>query len=258
VRHKGYPSTYLRGDQVAKVLVARCIDSMDETENETVVFVKAASPSDVQKAKEQGCTVAYDVLDFFCYPDRALPWAYSVDVLITPNSVCTPIYKAFFPNARQVIIPHHWDPRIKGVAQHDVPRLGYIGAVFNMPKCAGSFEIVVEESKMLEAAKEFNLHLAVSRREDLARILKPATKIATASAVGACVIAYMDPSATELLGEEYPFYVRGTLDEAIDDALRAFGTERWQKARSIMQTVGIRTSLPMIAEQYKQMEAAYA
>ena len=258
VAPRGFPSSFLRGEQIARFLDVPCVESVDDTQNDVVVFVKSAKPSEVQKAKNQGNLIAYDVLDFFCYPDRYLPWAHLVDVLIVPNSVCEPVYQAFFQNAKQVVIPHQWDSRIQLEAKHDKPRLGYVGAVFNMPSTNHLFEAVVENDRMVSSAHLFNLHLCVTRREDMAKLLKPATKIATAAAVGACAITHLDPSAMELLGEEYPFYVHTTLDEAISDAVKSFGGERWMRARRIMKDVREKTSLRVIAEKYRQLEVALA
>ena len=258
VAPEGYASSYLRGEQVASHLGVQCLPRMDDTQDDTVIFVKLAEEEDVKRAKKQGNVIAYDVLDFFCYPDRFLPWAHLVDVLITPNETCEPVYKTIFPNAEQVVIPHQWDSRISGECPQDKPRLAYIGAVFNMPISSHLFEVVVDEARMVGAAKRFNLHICVSHREDMGKLLKPATKVATAAAVGACAVTYLDPSAMELLGEDYPFYVHDTLDDAIHDAMQSFGKERWFRARNIMNRVKEKTSLEATANLYRQLESVYA
>ena len=259
VAPKGYPSSELRGDQIAAELGVPCLSRMDETQDDVIVFVKSAYTSDVELAKSRGNVIAYDVLDYFCYADRHLPFAHLVDILIVPNSVCEPVYQVMFPSAKQVVIPHNWDSRIGGEAKHDKPRLGYIGMSFNAPNTdRNMYSAVVEPKNMVDAASQYNLHLCITKRDDMAKMLKPATKIATASAVGACAIAHLDPSAMELLGEEYPFYVHTTLDDAIDDAIRSFGGERWARARTIMAKVREKTSPRNIAQLYKQLEVVHA
>jgi hypothetical protein len=112
---------------------------------------------------------------------------------------------------------------------------------------------VYEASQQLEAAPHFNLHLALQRRDERSALLKPATKVSTAAAVGANVLTYRDPSVLELLGPDYPFYVDGEPMPAIRMARASFGGASWKKGREMMKAVKEKTSLAAVAALYKRL-----
>jgi hypothetical protein len=106
---------------------------------------------------------------------------------------------------------------------------------------------------MLAAAPQFNMHLCLQRRDERHALLKPATKISTASAVGANVLTYRDPSAVELLGQDYPFYVDSDQNTAIRMVRESFGGREWKRGREKMKEVRERTSLKAIAALYRRL-----
>lgn len=248
-----FASATLRGEHIAAELGVPCLFAdLGGARNQQVVFVKDADRGLVLDAKDRGNEVIYDPIDLFCYKNRTVPFADLVDVLLVPNKACIEHYKSIFTRARFAVVPHQWDPRITSTAPQDYCRTAYIGKGFNCPPGFGGMK-VFNSVQFLEAAPLFNLHLSLNRR-DLCALLKPATKIATASAVLANVVSYADPGAVELLGVDYPFLASGDNEkEIISFAQKCFGNPIWKRARERMKEVRERTSLKSIASLYRDL-----
>lgn len=252
----------LRGEHIASELGAKCLFAdLGGARNQTAVFVKEADRGLVLDARDRNCRVVLDVIDFFCYKQlgskkqRECPFGDLVDVLIVPNRACITWYAERFPKASYAVIPHQWDYRIQGSARQYRYAPGYIGRDFNLavpPEWGGAN--VFESAHHLEAAPMFNLHLCLQRRDEKIALLKPATKVATAAAVGANALTYRDPSAVELLGPDYPFYVDSDPMAAIRMAKESFGGSDWKRGRERMKEVRERTSLKAIAALYRRLE----
>ena len=254
VVNSSFFSAELRGEHIAKALGVKCLfDDFGGQRNGLVIFVKEAFRGLVLDAKERGNRIALDPLDFHCYKDRESTWGDLVDVLIVPNRGCAAWYAPRYPNARYAVIPHQWDSRIAGTAQQYRYAPGYIGKGFNLSVPDWDGATVSDSSQHLAAAPLFNLHLSLNRRDERVRLLKPATKVATAAAVLANVLTYRDPSAVELLGPEYPFYVDSDQMSAIRMAREAFGGSKWKRGREKMKEVRERTSLQAIAGLYRRL-----
>lgn len=218
------------------------------TPDEWVVFVK--SFDGIEQAKRDGCLVCLDPVDYYCYGDgrefRPIP---EVDLLVVPNKACAGTYRGLFPNADFLIVPHQWDDRITGQCEHDAFRAAYIGRKFNLTEHL-AVDMVTDEADQLAALPRYNCHVS-HRSWDAAVWRKPATKVASAAAVGAVVVTTPDMSSKYLLGEEYPFYAPGTLFDGLYRAKKAFGTQQWAEAREIMAGVRERTSLAAVADLYR-------
>ena len=260
VKERLLDSTYLRGDQIADELGVPCLlNDLDGVRaGEAVVFVKSARYNLVHQAKDLGAIVVFDPIDYFCYDSdgRPLPeWLPLTDKVIVPNGKCESGMLEMFPNASFHVIPHQWDARISGEAEHDEFRPGYIGRRFNFPVTASIPQVNAPE-QMILCAPWFNCHVQVRERTDLGWTLKPATKVATAAAVGAPIITTSDPSSLELLGKDYPLFIDTPqrLDVALEYCRDKFGGEMWQQARDIMSDVRKRTSVPAIAALFKELE----
>jgi hypothetical protein len=236
----------LRGEHIAAALGVPC-ETEYSTPDEWVIFVKTLNG--VQQAKRDGCRVVFDPVDAFCYPGHEPDgWpSTDVDLLIIPNRACAGSYRTMFPNADYLIIPHQWDSRITGMAEHDEFRPGYIGSKFNLRENLG-IPIVVDDQ--LAAMPRHNCHVGGAVTPD-GTARKPATKVASASAVGSVIVTAPDASAVELLGPEYPFYAKSTLFNALFKARKLFGSEAWNQALEILRTVREKTSLAAVAAKYE-------
>ena len=240
-----FSSGELRGDHIARSLGTKCFINAAPVRNDVVVFVKFADPIIVFNAKEAGNLIVYDVLDYFCYGDRKVQFADTVDVVIVPNLASVEFYKMIFPKAKFTLIPHQWDYRIEGRAPQDAYRPGYIGEAFNMtPRWHG--EAVTDKDEFLKAAPRFNLHIAINA--PTRRLLKPATKVVTAAAVGANVLTMADPSALELVGLDYPYIYVGEGFERVEND---FGSSTWKRGLETMEKVRERTSLEAVSKLYR-------
>lgn len=255
VVNNDFTSSVLRGNHVAEATGSKLLfQDIGGASKQNIVFVKEADRGLVMDAKDRGNRIIFDVIDLFCYKQRTCPFGDLVDVLIVPNRACIAWYAEHFPVARYAVIPHQWDYRIKGLAQQTRYAPGYIGKGFNFTVPDFDGAKVFLSAQHLEAVPEFNLHLALQRRDERIALLKPATKVSTAAAVLANALTYRDPSAVELLGDDYPFYVDGEPMAAIRMARESFGTATWKKGRDMMKDVKERTSLEAIAALYKRLD----
>lgn len=250
-----FTSSILRGNHIADALGLRChFADFGGVRRDRVVFVKESDRGLVEDAKERGNVVIYDPLDRFCYKDKTVDFGDLVDIVIVPNRQCADFYAPVFQKARYALIPHQWDARLTASAPQDKCRPGYIGKPFN---CIEEWrgDRVTVSPEMLAAAPLFNLHLSVNQRDAKSVLLKPATKIATASAVLANVVSRRDPSALELLGDDYPYLIGAT--ESTTDAIRRarldFGSATWRRSRDTMRLVRERLSIDAIASLYKRL-----
>lgn len=256
VVNSGFFSAVLRGEHIANAIGARCLFSdLGGVRNSLVVFVKDADRGLVLDAKDRGNRIALDPLDLFCYKNRSCAFADLVDVLIVPNAACTGWYARHFTKARYAVIPHQWDHRISGTAQQYRYAPGYIGKGFNLTVPGWEGATVAKSDQQLAAAPMFNLHLSLNSRDERTALLKPATKVATAAAVLANVLTYRDPSAVELLGPDYPFYVDKDPMAAIRMVRDSFGGRDWKRGREKMKEVRQRTSLQAVADLYRRLYA---
>ena len=255
----------LRAETIAHVLGVPCeTDSLgDATSGDTVIFVKATETPLVMEAKARGCRVVFDAVDRFCTHSEIVQdtiqlyvedWYDAVDVLIVPNIVAARDFIVVFPHADYVVIPHQWDYRLEGKqCPDDEFRAGYVGNAFNLGQRLPDVEIVADPAAMIEATPRFNCHISHwTAYQDLR--WKPATKISNAAAVGAVCLCSPSASALELLGDEYPFYIRGSVSEALYYAKRHFRDHVWYEARESMKRVRDKTSLSRIASKYLVFE----
>ena len=103
------------------------------------------------------------------------------------------------------------------------------------------------------ALADYNCHYLL-RPPGLPSVIKPFTKGFVAAACGAVVIADgNDPTALEMLGEDYPFLARDLsiagVRETIASAADAFGGSDWTLARGIMASLRREYSPQTIAAQ---------
>jgi hypothetical protein len=257
VVNNDFTSSVLRGNHIAEAMGAEVLfQDIGGARNQSVVIVKETYRGLVMDAKDRGCRIVLDIIDFYCYKQRQCEFADLVDVLIVPNRACIAWYAERFPSARYAVIPHQWDYRIKGTAPQSRFVPGYIGKGFNctLPQWDGPKVFLSEHH--LAAAPTFNFHIALQRRDEKPVLLKPATKVSTAASVGANALTYRDPSAVELLGPNYPYYLDVDQDPiaAIRMARESFGGRDWKRGREKMKEVRERTSLQAIAALYRRLD----
>lgn len=259
VKTNNLASAQLRADQIANKLGAQCFlnDLPENLEDETVIFVKDANSDLVFEAARQGARIVYDPIDTFAYPDRVRykTWYGCVDTVICFNRKMADSLNRWFSEA--AIIPHQWDARIEGTANMDMFRPVYIGYKFNWPSMVQThgIQMICEPEVMLQAAPEFNCHVSIREPGSSQAMMKPATKVSIAAAVGAVCITTPDESMVELLPKEYPYWCM-TVDsfpKILEKAKDEFNGPVWNRALEIMAEVKEKTSLNTISEKYKHL-----
>lgn len=257
VKSSNLASNRLRADQIAAELGATVLlNDLPKNLNGTVVFVKDAIPGLVQMAKYSDCTVVYDPIDTFAYPERAQikPWHSLVDIVIAYNPVQKVFYQRWFKNV--VIIPHQWDSVLDGeFCEYDEFRPVYIGHGFNCHPCIQDIPLITNVDEMMPAAKQFNCHVTVRESDSLQALMKPATKVSTAAAVGAVCITTKDSATQWLLPVDYPYWLESPTDfhKVLKQVEREFGGDRWNEALKMMEEVRIKTSVREVAKLYQSL-----
>lgn len=256
VKSSNLPSNQLRADQIASHLEASVyLNDLPEV-TDTVVFVKDAKPELVEKAKKQGCKIVFDPIDTFAYPERAriLPWHSMVDVAIAYNPAQKNMLLRWFKDV--AIIPHQWDISLDGhFCKMDEFCPAYIGHGFNMDSHIRDVAVISDTNEMIEMAPEFNCHVTVREKDSYQAMMKPATKLVTAAAVGAVCLTTKDASAYWLLPDDYPYWIDKPEDfsRVLAQAEREFGGEKWNTAIEMMEKVRDRTGLSEIANLYLKL-----
>lgn len=254
VKSSNLASNRLRADQIAAELGATSLlNDLPKNLNGTVVFVKDAIPGLVQMAKYSDCTVVYDPIDTFAYPERAQikPWHSLVDIVIAYNPVQKVFYQRWFNNV--VIIPHQWDIALDGMfCEYDRFKPAYIGYAFNRHQTIHDVDLITDPKDMLPMAPRYNCHLTIRDTDSYQSVHKPATKLSTAAAVGAVCLTTKDHSAQWLLPEDYPYWVNNPQDvtSVLAQAEKEFCTDKWNEALAILAGVRNKTSLREIAKLY--------
>lgn len=136
-------------------------------------------------------------------------------------------------------------------------RVGYLGTRRSIPFWGEipGVEFVGPEA-WFERAPNLNAHVSI-RETGREWRYKPGAKVATAAACDAVLLTTRDCSSVELLGEDYPFYTRGSrredVVEAVQRARAELGGPAWREALARMREVKERTSPDRVAEQYVEL-----
>lgn len=263
VKNNQFASAYLRADQMAEKLFASVylnnLPPPIRLTGDTVVFVKDANPSLVDRAKFLECTIVYDPIDNFAYSERIKynSWFKDVDICIAYNEEMARFLKYWFKKV--VIIPHQWDARLKTVGHvlMDNFRPAYIGHSFNCPSIVpeNGVAMITDPAEMLDSVNKYNCHVSVRDTGSLQSKMKPATKVSLASAVGAVIITSPDASVVDLLPADYPYWC-SSIDQfpkILDKARDEFGGVVWNRALEMLADVREKTSIEAVAKLYQQL-----
>lgn len=252
------PAFDLRGRQVSSYLnligiESECIDHTD-IKDSTVIVVKWLTPAKLRKLRNNGNRVILDVLDTFCYkryPHQIVSISF-VDGVITCSEMVRDYFHPWMPKA-MMVIPHHWDSRLMDHAEDtETFAIGYFGDKMNHEFKKTKNVIPIYED-FLEKAFKFKCHFSVRKQGTAQSLFKPATKVALAAGCGSNIITSRDPSVTELLGEDYPYYVddnQKSIDTMVEKVRLDWleDSEDWQKGLRMMEYVRKITALPVCAK----------
>ena len=114
------------------------------------------------------------------------------------------------------------------------------------------------DSHPLRHASQFNCHLSL-RLPGAAELLRAGGEVANAAACGAVLVTMRDAAATELLGDDYPFYCSGdaaAISAAIARAREARGGPLWKAALARLREAGAKTALEQAVDGHLEHCAA--
>jgi hypothetical protein len=225
-----------------------------------IIFVKYFPFSEVVKAIKKNCILLYDIVDenkpFFLENEGKL-----CNGVIFSNKKMVDDFKPLLSkNTKSFIIYHHWDSRFKVPKRNNKElSLAYFGAIpeknalhfdkFNIP-------VISNFSDHLKKAKRFNCFYSIRKKDSIEFLYKPSTKVSTAAGIGANIITSKEPSAVELLGEDYPYLTDSDFEsvkKTIEYAKETFGKKIWKDALKTMEKVRKRTDINRIADDYIKM-----
>lgn len=227
-----------------------------------LVFIKRANWPHLLRARTTGNRCVLDVQDQVVFRRWISHW---------------PLYDAFiFRNRRQLrdfgrqvrvlgnlhalrrTIYQHWDPRYR---PHRVPNGALQVAYLGTPRSLslwGALDGVrcIEPTEWFARASAFNAHLSVRETAREWRY-KPGAKVVTAAACDAVLLSTPDDASVELLGEDYPFYLKEPTAEGVEEVVArasgAMGGPLWHEALERLRAVRADTSLELTARRYVEL-----
>jgi hypothetical protein len=265
---KDFGAQAMRGTQMATALRELCgVDAQvretaDDIRDAIVIFVKHATPEQVEHAQNNDNIVVVDVVDRFAYkmPIEDVLALRMADYLVVATTGAKQVAKGFCPDVGVVL--HHWDPRLeksreKYAAYPYELRFGYIGMEFNHAwKGLAPVLPVFNPDAWLEFAGLFTCHFSVRDPNDLQGKYKPPTKLVTAAALeGSNIVLAREPANLELLDGEYPYYVDDTTPEAVIKTMEmvysTFNGSVWWGGVMMLRDVRERTDLRVVCKEYE-------
>ena len=196
-------------------------------------------------------------------PARAL----AVDANMTVSYRQTRDHVRMFPNLPTYLVGHHVNMLIRpSTPPTDHLRAGYFGDIANT-YCPDSLRRTVElvsldtinvEMNWIDRLPAYNCHWVVRRYRTADDGGKPFLKGFVAARCGAVVVAGRDDDdALEYLGDDYPFYIRGTdspgLEYQMATFASAFGGPEWRYAQEIMAQLAARSSDEVFSGEFRAM-----
>jgi len=260
-------ASFMRGKQISfamdkKGYDSKCITKVDDQKDAIIVFVKGFNPQDLIKAKEQGNICVLDVVDKFASLKSRhdeIPYFPIFDHAIFCNEFTRDYFQNIFQSTS--VILHHWDPRLQKECGYYAAypyqlRIGYIGYDFNHSFAEQLADVVpiYNPNQWVDWAPFFTAHYNVKDNTELETLFKPTTKISTAAAVNANILVMKDPNTVELIGDDYPYYVKEYKPEVVFESIKlmqdTFEDELWYDALKTMKGVRDRTSLDTVSDEY--------
>ncbi|OQX98238.1 MAG: hypothetical protein B6I20_11320 [Bacteroidetes bacterium 4572_117] len=270
IPNKKWGTYYLRGIQVQKELKSKNVDSriisskrVGWVKNSIVVFVKHINAELCEIAKKNNNIVIYDILDGY---DQSADFQ-----LIDGLVLSTELSRNKFIKSKGLItkvIYHHIDTRFEKIIKHQNQsnffNMCYIG---NLPDKTDNVSFVdkfpdielietntrrAKKNKWMQNVEQFNCHYAV-RIDETQRIYKPLAKIGVAAFCNSNIIISKNSAATELLGNEYPYYTEdnyNNVKDVVGFAKSSYGSPVWDKGIEKMEELKHRLSLENIIYEY--------
>ena len=273
--HANSATTELRARQLATIINRRYPDEFEVTHagdssgirDQVVILLKHAitdlSLDGLADLRRRNIAVISAWEDSVPDPARAL----AVDANLTVSYRQTRDHVRMFPNLPTYLVGHHVNMLIRpSTPPMDSLRAGYFGDIANT-YCPDSMRNLVDlvsldtinvEMNWIDRLPEYNCHWVVRRYRTEDDGGKPFLKGFVAARCGAVVVAGRnDDDALEYLGDDYPFYVRGTdspgLEYQMANIAAAFGGPEWRYAQEIMAQMAARSSDEVFSGEFRAM-----
>jgi hypothetical protein len=261
---KDRQSFKMRGRQVADALAARGYVTelrtgparkvLADVRDSIVVCVKNR-PRVLLGLRRRGNRVVFDAIDF--QPLLGLPWG--VDAIIAgTEEMRLRFARLTFGRVRVCTIYHHADP---GLAPHrtgeDALRLVYVGEPENSRFIDGDLpelaRVDFKHDGWREQLRDYNAHFSARLDRNKAVI-----KLANAAALGAVFLTGPEPGCVELLGTDYPFFLRdyrrlAAVREDVRCLAEAVGGVAWYEARDRIEAARDRLTIAATAQAYDEL-----
>jgi hypothetical protein len=267
-------STILRGKQLSEMVAARYPDAIDmiytsdtaALRDRVVIVTKGAL--ETHSAEALGDLRRRNLAVIGSWDDkRPEPGKIAAtDAVMGVSNRQTHDFGKLFPGIATYHVTHHVNSEIRpSIPPWDRPRTAYFGYYANtiLPESLRHLvdkvplETASVEMGWIELLPRYNCHWIV-RRSKANDGWKPFLKGFTAARAGAIlVVGRDDEDALQYLGDDYPFYTRGTsvaqLEYDMACVAAAFGGPDWARARDIMAQVADRSSDAQVCAEFRAM-----
>jgi hypothetical protein len=258
------PSFIMRGAQVAEALARRGVSVqtrvgpsrkvLRDVRDSVIVCVKSC-PCFAGWLRRRGNRVVYDAIDFTAL--RGIPA--QADIVIAGNEdLRRRLEKHLAGRATVTTIYHHADPFLKPHrAGENAVRLAYIGEPGNSKFLRGRIPelnvVSFKRADWRESIRDFNAHFSARIDPN-----KSVIKLANVAMLQAVFLTGAEPGCVELLGADYPFFLRDpgdlrTVQEDVRRLKEAIGTDLWREARRRIEEVRPRLTIEATARAYEDL-----
>jgi hypothetical protein len=260
----------MRGRQVAEALTRVGVEArvrtgpswiaLRDVRDSVIVCVKSC-PRWAGWLRRRGNRIVYDAIDFTAL--RGLPSLADV-VIAGTEDMRRRLADRLDGRIPVRTIYHHADPLLKPHRAGEASlRLAYLGAPESSRFIRGEIPdlsvVSFQDGRdWREEIRDYNAHFSARMDPN-----KSVIKLANTAAVGAVFLTGAEPGCVELLGRDYPFFLRNPerLDVVLEDVGRlreSVGTPAWTEARRRIEETRQALTIEATAKAYRDLISALA
>jgi hypothetical protein len=217
------------------------------------------------KLKSQGNKIIFDMVDTNIDQHRTD----IADLVIASSEGIANDYQKIINRDRVIVIDHHVDPRVQALRHHPISqfKLGYFGEKENAyftDKIAQKVDIFSidtssqRNNEWINSLNKYNIHYSIRRTNDRYSY-KPFLKGFTAAYCDSNIVVHEgDSEAIYWLGDDYPFIIRGPINESnilnsLDKFRGMFNTKEWYDGLKKMKEIKEKINDRHVAIQFEAM-----